>query len=445
MPTPYRTLSAPYLFLALATFSFAVVDGVLVNRTIDDNLGDSVTGEQPTYLPDGGWALGSICTTCNIHPGLVDLNKTFDRTWHDTTHHPGGPDQVITVTFSGVAVYVFNIIANTVPFTTTLTNLTFTLDGELVGSYLHAPDASTDILYNVSVYSNTSLTSGPHTLEIQPTGPFSSLILFDYIAYTVDEDITTSASPTQRPSSSPSTTMLAGPTTRGTTSSSPPSQSMTRESPGPSIGVIVGGTVAGVAVVGIVAGVLFFLFRRHRRERRQSSPARSTGSAAGNDTPDDTATMAERRATVPDLAGPPPAYYSGTTPPYTPPIGELPHPHVVLLFSKNNYTGALCEAPLPADSPSRPMSLATTEHSRRYAELTDRIHMIETRMGEPVPAPSLNSTQSTSTSRTTGSRSREARRLARELAALRSEIAELRGLLQHDRNLSSEMMMMYHT
>ncbi|EIW63894.1 uncharacterized protein TRAVEDRAFT_110984, partial [Trametes versicolor FP-101664 SS1] len=206
MPTPYRTLAAPYLFLALAASSFVVVDGVLVNRTIDDNLGDSVTGEQPTYLPDGGWALGSVCTTCNIHPGLVNLNKTFDQTWHDTTHHPGGPDQVITATFSGVAVYVFNIIANTVGATTTLTNLSFTLDGELVGSYLHAPDTSTDILYNVSVYSNTSLTNGPHTLEIQPTGPFSSLILFDYIAYTVDEEITTSASPTQSPSSSPSTT-----------------------------------------------------------------------------------------------------------------------------------------------------------------------------------------------------------------------------------------------
>lgn len=96
------------------------------------------------------------------------------------------------------------------------------------------------------------------------------------------------------------------------------------------------------------------------------------------------------------------------------------------------------------DSPSRPMSVAATEHSRRYAELTDRIHMIENRLGEPVLAPSLSSTQSTSTTRTTGSRSREARRLARELAALRSEIAELRGLLQHERNLSSEMMMMYH-
>ncbi|OJT04528.1 hypothetical protein TRAPUB_4798 [Trametes pubescens] len=316
MPTPYRTYAASYSLLVFAVSSFVPVDGVLVNRTIDDNQGDSATGVQPTYLPDDGWALGSICTSCNIHPGLVDVNKAFDQTWHDTTHHPGGPDQVITATFSGVAVYVFNIIANTVPFTTTLTNLSFKLDGELVGSYLHAPDTSTDFLYNVSVYSNASLTNGPHTLEIRPTGPSSSLILFDYITYTIDEETTTSAHPSQGAPSSTPTAALTSPATGGTTPSSTPPPAIPRTSPSPSIGVIVGGAVAGVGIVGIVAAVLFFVFRRRRRQQRQSSlaPARSSGSAAVDDTPGDTAPIAERRATVPNLEEPPPAYYSGTTP-----------------------------------------------------------------------------------------------------------------------------------
>ncbi|KAI0829009.1 hypothetical protein BC628DRAFT_1189015 [Trametes gibbosa] len=124
-------LSTPGLRVAISLHSLIVlslairtVRSLLVNRTIDDQLGDSVTGVQPVYAPEGGWALGSGCTTCNIHPGLVDLAQAFDSTWHDTTHHPGGPEQVIMVEFSGSAVYVFSLIANVVSSTTTLTNLT---------------------------------------------------------------------------------------------------------------------------------------------------------------------------------------------------------------------------------------------------------------------------------------------------------------------------------
>ncbi|KAI0658425.1 hypothetical protein C8Q70DRAFT_893759, partial [Cubamyces menziesii] len=156
-----------------------------MNRTVDDQNGDSVTGAMPSYLPDGGWAQGSQCMTCNIHPGLVDVSQAIEQTWHDSTYHPGQPDRVITVSFTGTAVYVYNLIANNVQYTTTLTNLSFSIDGTYIQQFTHAPDSNeAQILYSVAVFSHTGLSNQPHTLEIRANGPSASLILFDAAIYT---------------------------------------------------------------------------------------------------------------------------------------------------------------------------------------------------------------------------------------------------------------------
>ena len=42
--------------------------GVATNRTIDDQLGDSVTGELPAYFPRTIWTLGSECGGCYAKP-----------------------------------------------------------------------------------------------------------------------------------------------------------------------------------------------------------------------------------------------------------------------------------------------------------------------------------------------------------------------------------------
>ena len=91
-----------------------------------------------------------------------------------------------------MAVYAYFILANLVDATTTLTNLSFTLDNEFVGTFEHNPTNSTDIQYNSPVYVNETLENKTHTLVISARGPseaqnsnsFNSLLLFDYMIYT---------------------------------------------------------------------------------------------------------------------------------------------------------------------------------------------------------------------------------------------------------------------
>ncbi|KAI0778893.1 hypothetical protein BD413DRAFT_512694 [Trametes elegans] len=181
-------------------------------RTIDNAYGGDALGSQPTFEPDMGWAEGSQCMTCNIHPGLVDVSQAFNGTWSDSTYHPGQPDRVITAMFTGTAVTVYNILANGVPYTTTFTNLTFSIDGDYVTQFQHTPDNSQPtILYHQAVFVKSGLANTRHTIEIRASGPTASLILFDYIEYTVGEVVMSSHSPTStstipspsQPSSSP--------------------------------------------------------------------------------------------------------------------------------------------------------------------------------------------------------------------------------------------------
>ncbi|KAI0640179.1 hypothetical protein C8Q77DRAFT_1020693, partial [Trametes polyzona] len=155
----------------------------LVNRTIDDN--DS-TSSAPRYLPKGGWAFGPECTGCSISQ-YVDRTQVFDRTWHDSTYYPDrGAEHNVTVTFTGQAVYVFNMLSDYIPTVATFTNLTFVLDGEHVANYTRksVSQGPQPLHYHEPVYVNTSLQDGEHTLVMSAGGGGESLILFDYLVYT---------------------------------------------------------------------------------------------------------------------------------------------------------------------------------------------------------------------------------------------------------------------
>ena len=218
------TLVAPFTIILLSSHLVACT---AVNRTIDDQRGDSATGALPSYSPSNGWTAGDTCNGCNINRTNTDVSKAFDQTWSDSTYHPGQPDRVISMSFVGTDVYVFNTIVNQVPWTTTLTNLTLSVDGTHVDSYLHSPDLTSNKEYQVMILKHNNMQNVAHNIEIRATGSEASLILFDYVMYTFEDDPPTISSPTQNPPSTspPSPPSSTPPSSSTGASSTPPSGS----------------------------------------------------------------------------------------------------------------------------------------------------------------------------------------------------------------------------
>ncbi|KAM5534434.1 hypothetical protein V8D89_011901 [Ganoderma adspersum] len=242
----------------LTTFLlWAVPVAALVNVTIDDKLGDSRSNLVPQYTPSDGRANGEECTGCALHPGIIDVAQTVDQTWHDGTYHPGNPDQVISLTFDGVAIYVFNIIPNSAGGATTLTNLSFFLDHEYVGQFIHIPDQTTNIAYHVPVYVNESLPDAQHSLDIRATGPNASLVLFDYARYSSTTDDSSSMS-------------LSSTFTSSSSTFTPSSSTFTSSSTSAKRGRIIGGVVGGVGGSIAVLVLVFICCRRSRKPRWQT-------------------------------------------------------------------------------------------------------------------------------------------------------------------------------
>ena len=247
------------------TSSFSPVAVELVNITIDD--GDLTTKTSLDYEPNGGtWHVGSPaenCTSCKITPATFDLSQIHEQTWHDATHTPPLTPATVTVHFNGSAVYVFNILPNTLFNTTTFVNITFNIDGEDAGIFTRSPDSSSTILYNQLVYRNVALQDGPHILVMTAGGDTKSLFLFDYLLYTTqgnDSTTTTKSVPvsTIQPSILTSTPTGLSQSPSGSASRTP-------------VGAIVGGVVGGVAVLlGIVTAAVLRLRRRSLR----SNPSR---------------------------------------------------------------------------------------------------------------------------------------------------------------------------
>ena len=199
-PTSWRLRATfPLALLNILLTALPSVAGPPTNRTIDDEKGDSVSGLKPEYSPPGSWQQGSTCTACFVH---LDPSQAFDSSWHDSTFHPNTQvPPTITLRFNGTAVYVYNALANSVPLADTLTNLTFTLDGATVGTFVHEPTSSTLFDYNILVFKDQSLKNMEHELVIQATGDTrAALTLFDYVVYTfVDDSLPTSSGLTSVP------------------------------------------------------------------------------------------------------------------------------------------------------------------------------------------------------------------------------------------------------
>lgn len=276
------------------------------NITIDDEYGDSVTGQKPQYYSPPGsnpWAQGSTCGRCHIQ---LDPTQVHNGTWHDATYYSTLSSDTYTVIlqFTGIAVYVYGVLANQVPDSDTETYLDFTLDDVSHRPFEHDPTPSTHFTYNALVFSKTGLDNTEHTLQILLDGPLfaASLFLFDYAVYTVVDEMKDSSSSSAPPSttsttSSPpvSTTSSTSvhmpttnitsvhtlsphstlpPSTRSSSSTSPAQSPSSPASPSqhknpPPVRIVIGVVVGGTALaIGIIVVALFL----HRRRR---SPLRS--------------------------------------------------------------------------------------------------------------------------------------------------------------------------
>jgi len=175
-------LGISFLLLSIVTH----VNAIIENRTIDDTNGDSVTHVVPDYNNGDGsanvWNAQPGCSGCTLKP---DASKAFDNTWHDNMYFGGTPLASVNITFTGTAIWVYNIVpnSNTTGFPT---NLEFYLDGTFDRTFKYTPSYNqTDFLYDFVVYQR-EVDNGTHVLEMtlgnDPTQ--NSVMLFDYALYT---------------------------------------------------------------------------------------------------------------------------------------------------------------------------------------------------------------------------------------------------------------------
>jgi len=165
-------------------------DAAMVNGTIDDGFGDSVTNQQANYYPNQSSWYNKLSN--------VDKSKAFDTTYTCVAYiglepigismnFMGRPCRICLFGYSdrhstGTAIYVFFILAN---FNNSLTHNTanFTLDNHepvLFSKYVGMTQ------YNVLVFSHTNLSNTLHTLNITTAaGPREAIYInFDYAIYT---------------------------------------------------------------------------------------------------------------------------------------------------------------------------------------------------------------------------------------------------------------------
>jgi len=270
-PCLHICLRAQYALFISLLFSLDALAGQ-TNRTIDDQYGDSSTGNQPSY--SSNWNFGPECSICALHPSVSDA---FAGTWHDTTSNATDPTQpYVTLDFTGTDIWVYCIIVNSASAAdiVTFTNVTFELDGAMAGIYTHEPDATADqYVYNVSVFSKMGLSNTEHKLVMSTVqGSQSSALLFDWAMYTFDDGNTnTTTSTTQSTvlssTSSGSTDQVTVMATLSQTASqlSNPTTAaeLNKSHRSTPAGTIAGGVIGGAAFVAICV-LLAVCFRRKR-------------------------------------------------------------------------------------------------------------------------------------------------------------------------------------
>ncbi|KAJ3879968.1 hypothetical protein F5051DRAFT_401130 [Lentinula edodes] len=231
---------------------------VLNNFTVDDS------DPSIRYSPAGAWNARNAaqnCTGCSAQP---DPDEMLQGTWHDGTFSPsaGSNDHPNTplfanITFNGSAVYVFCALAESTTAPDGNSDMAFYIDGQPMGTFAKPAPGFDDIYeYQYLVFSIDTLVMGVHTLVLQNgyMNAQKSLVLLDYIVYSLDDGIGSTESP------SPLDSNPAPP------SSSLPNASVTAASHGDSRKIIA--LAVTIPIIVLILSLLLFLLRKRWRQHQ---------------------------------------------------------------------------------------------------------------------------------------------------------------------------------
>ncbi|KAK0216422.1 hypothetical protein EDD85DRAFT_437341, partial [Armillaria nabsnona] len=244
-----------------------IVAGQLINYTIDDTLGDELTGTKVQYSPDSRpenasvlvWSNALQCSGCAIAP---ERTSTMNGTWTGATYDSSLRNITARLSFHGSAIYIYLIVSNSPKSTGLVSDVLcdFRMDGEIVGSYNHTTDGTNHFDYDVLAYNNASLKDDDHTFLIETTGTQLSYVIFDYALYTSNQASTTGSTTSDSIRASSSSIYVSS----SIPSSIGPSSSAVALS-AKSVKALAAGIPVGIAALIIFAVSLVLCLRRRRR------------------------------------------------------------------------------------------------------------------------------------------------------------------------------------
>ncbi|KAK7032624.1 hypothetical protein VNI00_012887 [Paramarasmius palmivorus] len=237
----FLRLLIPLHLLLFTSIEFAA--SRTVYTIIDDTNGDEQTKVKPTYFPSTGVWDDNTCGDAQGCAIVPDAALAYQGTWTAATYRPkavSGDKISVLFGFQGTGISIFLILANDLgrPWVTTLTECNFTLDGQLMKEYRHAPTSQSGLQYREEAFTVSGLSNSSHLVEISAGGlGYEVFLNFDYANYTYEIPDSASNLPSSLPESSSST------------------------------GAIVGGVVGGVLALLAIIALAVFLVCRKRRTR----------------------------------------------------------------------------------------------------------------------------------------------------------------------------------
>ncbi|KAH9899610.1 hypothetical protein C8Q73DRAFT_787474 [Cubamyces lactineus] len=248
-------LTVSYLYASVLYIHLPGVVADMKTVVIDDTYGDQITGAMPVYSPPASWTQNQPCGLANGRPVNPDPSMAWNGTWHGSAG-AAADTALLTIdfNFTGDWLSIYCIVLGGDRDNVAASNMSFELDGQQVGRFYRDVSGQTEgagdlsLHYNVSVF-NASVPEGQHALRISSVD--YSRMLFDYVLYTTNTDLSDLRSSTTNDASDGS----------GRIAAAMASSSSTNAHASPAV---VAGVAVAVAVVVLIIGASIFVLRRSR-------------------------------------------------------------------------------------------------------------------------------------------------------------------------------------